>query len=188
MRYSNTTKCFYPKWGKYTNLPSDIVDVTEADFQKAMSKKADETLDIVGGKVVTVKKSKSREEAFAELKDRIIAKRQEKNAENFVYNGVTYISDEANIQGVKVRINGNPDSDPIPTFVGTPLESTWHAVGGIFTPFNCGQFREFAAAYYDHREKNFTNYTVLTIAATQAYSGGATAEQLDKFDITLGWD
>jgi hypothetical protein len=83
---------------------------------------------------------------------------------------------------------GLDDTDPIPTFVGTAIESTWANAENGFTPMNCGQFRAFASHYYNHREKNFTNYTMLTIAATQAYMAGATAEQLNAFDISQGWD
>jgi hypothetical protein len=126
--------------------------------------------------------------SFNNLKTRIIEKRREMNDANFQYLGVEYISDEPNIAGVRLQIEGLDDTDPIPTFTGTAIESTWANAENGFTPMNCGQFRAFASHYYNHREKNFTNYTMLTIAATQAYMAGATAEQLNAFDISAGWD
>jgi hypothetical protein len=126
--------------------------------------------------------------SFNNLKARIIEKRRAMNDANFQYLEVEYISDEPNIAGVRLQIEGLDDTDPIPTFTGTAIASTWANAENGFTPMNCGQFRAFASHYYSHREKNFTNYTMLTIAATQAYMAGSTAEQLLDFDITQGWD
>jgi len=126
--------------------------------------------------------------ALNDLKQRIVYLRKEKNDAIFSYLGVQYVSDEPNILGVKSQIEGLPDSDPIPTFTGTTLSSTWATAEGAFTPFTCGEFRAFAAHYYAHREKNFTNYTLLTIAAYTAYQAGAAADDLAAFDISEGWD
>jgi hypothetical protein len=126
--------------------------------------------------------------AFDSLKIRIVDKRKEKNSADFAYQGVQYVSDEPNILGVKSQIESLEDDAAIPTFTGTALASTWASAEGTFTPFNCGGFRVFASFYYSHREKNFTNYTLLTIEATQAYLAGATIEELEAFDISQGWD
>ena len=139
-------------------------------------------------KPVSVVYEKERLEAFNKLKQRIISKRQEKNSANFVYNGHPYVSDEVNIQGVRIQVDGAPGTDPIPTFVGTQLASTWHTADDQFVLFNAEQFRAFATVYFSHREKNFTNYTMLTIMATQAYNTGATVDQLNNFDISQGWN
>lgn len=149
---------------------------------------------VVGGAIVerpeyaAEQAEKSRIQAFTALKERIVAKRVAANLADFPYLGTMYVSDEPNIIGVKSQIEGMGDLDPIPTFTGTPLASTWASAEDTFAPFNCGEFRAFAAHYYSHREKNFTNYTMLTIAATQAFSGGATVEELAAFDISQGWD
>jgi len=126
--------------------------------------------------------------ALERLNTRIITMRQEKNVADFEYLGVTYKSDEANILGVKAQIFGNDPSDPIPTFTGTAIASTWAGNDGAFTPFTCGTFNDFASFYYNHRSANFTNYTVLRIAAATAYASGATVEELEAMDITQGWD
>lgn len=132
--------------------------------------------------------AKDRDDELADLRARIVAKRQEMNNADFEYNGTLFVSDEPNIQGVRLRIEGLPDSDPIPTFTGTELASTWRSAENTFVPFNCGEFRAFSNFYYNHREKNFTNYTVLTIAAMTAYANGATAAEIRSFDISQGWD
>jgi hypothetical protein len=54
MRFSKSTQCFYPLGINYAALPADITDVTQADFDLAMSRKTGETLDLVNGKVVIV--------------------------------------------------------------------------------------------------------------------------------------
>jgi hypothetical protein len=126
--------------------------------------------------------------ALAKLKTEIVAKRREKNSADFTYKGTLFVSDEPNIQGVRLMVEGLPDRDPIPTFTGTELAGTWRSAEDTFIPFTCGEFRDFSNFYYNHREKNFTNYTVLTIAAMTAYANGATAEELNNFDISQGWD
>jgi len=54
MRFSNLMQCFYPTDIAYPSLPSDIVDVTQADYDLAQSRKSGETLNVVSGKVVIV--------------------------------------------------------------------------------------------------------------------------------------
>lgn len=54
MRFSKKTQCFYPSDIQYPSLPIDIFDVTQADYDLAQTRKAGETLDFVGGKVVIV--------------------------------------------------------------------------------------------------------------------------------------
>jgi hypothetical protein len=130
----------------------------------------------------------NQKEAFENLKARILRERQKRNSLNFTYNGIEYKDDETNIQGVKIAIEGWEETLLIPTFVGTPLEGKWAAAtDGTFIDFTVAEFRLFAKTYYDRREKNFTNYTMLTIAATQAYLGGASSTILNEFDISQGW-
>jgi hypothetical protein len=57
MRYSNTTKQFYPKSRNYSELPDDLIDVLPADLKAALNRKLGESLDVVNGRVVVVSKS-----------------------------------------------------------------------------------------------------------------------------------
>lgn len=54
MRFSKITQCFYPRDIFYPSFPSDIADVTQADFDIAMSRPDGATLDLVNGKVAIV--------------------------------------------------------------------------------------------------------------------------------------
>lgn len=54
MKFSKTTRCFYPADIDYPNLPLDLIDVTKAEFDRAMARNADETLDEIGGALVIV--------------------------------------------------------------------------------------------------------------------------------------
>lgn len=54
MRFSKSTQCFYPSAIQYPNLPADIVDCTQADFNLAMTRGSGETLDFMNGEVVIV--------------------------------------------------------------------------------------------------------------------------------------
>lgn len=56
MKYSNTSKQFYPEDVPYnlSTLPSDLVQVSAEDFKKAMSRKPSETLDYQGGQLIIV--------------------------------------------------------------------------------------------------------------------------------------
>lgn len=54
MRFSKTTQCFYPEGIEYPSLPSDIVTVSQADYDLAMTRSSGETLDMVNGSIVIV--------------------------------------------------------------------------------------------------------------------------------------
>ena len=54
MRFSKSTRCFYPEDIDYPSLPADIVTVTQADFDIAMSRASGETLNVVNGAIVIV--------------------------------------------------------------------------------------------------------------------------------------
>ena len=54
MRYSDTTKTFYPEFAKYTDLPADLVTVPDSDFVEAMGRDPRESITMVNGRVVAV--------------------------------------------------------------------------------------------------------------------------------------
>lgn len=49
MRYSKITGGFYPVSENYTNLPTDLIDITDADYNAAMNLSAGETIGVVNG-------------------------------------------------------------------------------------------------------------------------------------------
>lgn len=117
----------------------------------------------------------------------IISRRQIENNKDFYYNNVPYKSDEINIQGVRLATERMIDAAKIPTFKGTEIEGTWATADERFIPFTVGEFRKFSNYYFELRNKNFTNYTLLAIALTKIYNNGATKEQILNFNIEDGW-
>lgn len=117
----------------------------------------------------------------------IISRRQIENSKDFYYNNVPYKSDETNIQGVRLATERMMDNTKIPTFKRTEIEGTWATADERFIPFTVGEFRKFSNYYFELRNKNFTNYTLLAIALTKIYNNGATKEQILNFNIEDGW-
>jgi hypothetical protein len=54
MKYSKITGCFYPEEIKYPSLPSDVVDVPQADFNAAMARNVGDTLALINNRIVIV--------------------------------------------------------------------------------------------------------------------------------------
>ena len=57
MRYSPTTKCFYPEWGNYAELPEDIVTVPDEDVDVVAGKGLRDTVSLENGRIVLVAES-----------------------------------------------------------------------------------------------------------------------------------
>jgi hypothetical protein len=53
MRYSPTTKCFYPEWGQYDNLPTDLIDATEEEFMLTVNRPINHRITVINGRVAT---------------------------------------------------------------------------------------------------------------------------------------
>ncbi len=54
MKFSNTTKCFYPEDIDYPSLPEDLIDVVQGDYDSAMARPVGATLDVIDGQLVIV--------------------------------------------------------------------------------------------------------------------------------------
>lgn len=54
MRFAKSTGCFYPESENYAELPADIIDVPQEDFDAAMARNPGDTLDVVDGRVIIV--------------------------------------------------------------------------------------------------------------------------------------
>ena len=52
MRYADSTGCFYPEDIEYTDLPDDLIDATDAEYQAALSaREQGGSLTVVAGKL-----------------------------------------------------------------------------------------------------------------------------------------
>ena len=54
MKFSKTTGCFYPNDLQYTSLPTDLIDISQPDYELAMARQPGDTLDVVDGAPVVV--------------------------------------------------------------------------------------------------------------------------------------
>lgn len=57
MKFSPSTKCFYPDNVEYREFPVDLVEVPQSDYDTACARAPGETLDFINGRVVIVPKS-----------------------------------------------------------------------------------------------------------------------------------
>jgi hypothetical protein len=99
MRFSNTTKCFYPKNIDYPSLPGDLIDVALEDYNIALARSPDERLDIVAGKVVVVPTTLSSDELSAIHRENI----GKAIVAGIDFNGLHYptaITDQLNMAGL----------------------------------------------------------------------------------------
>lgn len=126
-------------------------------------------------------------QAYIMKLEEIVSRRQIENNKIFYYNGVPYKSDEINIQGVRLATERMIDAAKIPTFKKSEIEGTWATADERFIPFTVGEFRKFSNYFFEFRNQNFTNYTLLSIALTRIYNNGATKEQILNFNIENGW-
>lgn len=56
MKYSKTTGCFYPEGVSYSDVPADLIEVSQEDFDSAMARSPGDTLDVLNGRVVVIPK------------------------------------------------------------------------------------------------------------------------------------
>lgn len=54
MKFSKTTRCFYPDYAHYATTPDDLIEVTQGGYAAAMSRGPGEALDVVNGQLVIV--------------------------------------------------------------------------------------------------------------------------------------
>ena len=79
MRFSPSTKAFYPESIHYPNLPSDVVTVSDADFKVAQAARtAGHEIEFLGGKLaIKVKEGKTLQKAKEQKKAEIAARKHQ---------------------------------------------------------------------------------------------------------------
>jgi len=74
MKFSKITGCFYPEYIQYSELPTDLIAITDDDYCAAMNRAAGETLDVQGGNLIIVPaRVRTAEQAFSDVKNIAIA-------------------------------------------------------------------------------------------------------------------
>lgn len=79
MRFSPSTKAFYPENIHYPNIPSDVVTVSDADFKVAQAARtAGHEIEFFGGKLmIRAKQGRTLQQAKAQKKAELMAKKQQ---------------------------------------------------------------------------------------------------------------
>lgn len=125
MKFSKKTGVFYPDDIWYSDLPDDIIDVPQEDFNAAMARNPEDTLDVVEGRVVVIPKpALTRAESVAEAWARIKAERDRRKSQGGIKIGAKWFhSDDASrIQQIGLVMMG----------AGIPVNTQWKTMDGSF--------------------------------------------------------
>ena len=144
MRYSNTTKCFYPDEVEYPSLPDDLIDVPADDLIAVIERdQATETLDVVGGRVVIVPRVFTLDEIKAGKMAELESTYDTVTHVDFVYMGSTFSADETSQQRlVKLSVS-------LAGGGAIPAGLYWPDVNGVHVSMNKAQFQGLADAMFN---------------------------------------
>lgn len=94
MKYSKTTKCFYPKEIQYANLPADIIEIEQTYYDKAMARNVGETFDFIDGVlVINTAPVLTREQIIRQVWEKIKSERTRRQNAGVNVGGVWFNSD-----------------------------------------------------------------------------------------------
>jgi len=171
MRFSNTTKCFYPLSENYAELPADIIEVPQEDFDAAMARAPGDTLDVIDGRVVVVPKAApTRAELTAESWHGIKAERDRRKAGGVKVGAKWFHSDDGSrIQQIGLVMMGAsiPANLQWKTMDGTFITMTQTLASQVFQAAAASDQAIFAVA-----EQHKTAMEASADPASYDYSGG----------------
>lgn len=149
MKYSQTTGCFYPSWGAYDNLPTDLIDVTTEEFEVAIGRPLDHRIAVINGRVaiepIPLPSLQERQAAVWEL---IKAERLARNDGGVLVDGYWFHTDGySRIQhlGLKDEVKDTEglDTDTLSIDGETVL---WKTMSGEFVPMTRKRVKDIVAA------------------------------------------
>ena len=177
MRYSESTGCFYPAWGKYDDLPADLIPVSRADFLVAINRPDGYSLVVANGRVTIAAAPLSPlAERQAIARDAIKGKEAQKNAKKIEHPQIAgvFFEPTGKIDKIIGRSDALANSDPLPTNGGC-----FDDVGENPIPMTVGQLKKLRNAIIDREEANYQNRKAHVSAMKAApdpltydYSGG----------------
>lgn len=186
MRFSKTTGCFYPGEIAYGDLPADIIDVPQEDFEAAMAKALGDTLDVVNGRVVIVPRpAPTLAEVHAGKLEAIKAERDRRKAGGFKVGALWFHSDaDSRIQylGLKDKARdliagGGAMTDKL-TILGQTVK--WKTMDGYFVDASAQVAFDIVAAAGDLDGQLFA------AAETHKAAMEASADPA-SYDFSAGW-
>lgn len=186
MRFSKSTGCFYPESEQYKELPADIIDVPQGDYDAAMARSPGDTLDVVNGRVLVVPKpSLTSTEVKAAKWESIKAERDRRKAGGFKVGTQWFHSDaDSRIQhlGLKDKARdliaaGGAMTDNL-TILGQPVR--WKTIDGSFATVTAQLAFDIVAAAGDLDARLFA------VAETHRAAMEAAADPA-AYDFSAGW-
>ena len=186
MRFSKTAGCFYPGEIAYGDLPADIIDVPQEDFEAAMTKALGDTLDVVNGRVVIVPRpAPTLAEVHAGKWEAIKTERDRRKAGGFKVGALWFHSDaDSRIQhlGLKGKARdliaaGGAMADNL-TILGQPVR--WKTMDGSFANVTAQLAFDIVAAAGDLDARLFA------VAETHRAAMEAAADPA-VYDFSAGW-
>ena len=171
MKFSKKTGVFYPDDIRYSDLPDDIIDVPQEDFNAAMARNPEDTLDVVEGRVVVIPKpALTRAESVAEAWARIKAERDRRKAGGVKVGAKWFHSDDGSrIQQMGLVMMGAniPANLQWKTMDGSFITMTQALAGNVFAAAAASDQTVFAAA-----ETHRVAMEASADPASYDYSGG----------------
>lgn len=186
MRFAKSTWCFYPESLEYPELPADLIEVPQEDFDAAMAHNPGDTLDVVNGRVVVVQKpAPTASEIKAAKWEGIKAERDRRKAGGFKVGALWFHSDaDSRIQhlGLKDKArdliaSGGTMTDNL-TILGQPVR--WKTMNGSFANVTAQLAFDIVAAVGDLDARLFA-VAETHRAAMEAAIGP------DAYDFSAGW-
>lgn len=171
-RFAKSTGCFYPLSENYAELPADIIEVPQEDFDAAMARQPGETLDVVGGRVVVIPKpAPTHAELIAEAWRGIKTERDSRKAGGVKVGAKWFHSDDASrIQQLALVMMG----------ASLPAGLQWKTMDGSFitmTPALAQQVFTAQAA---------SDQAIFTVAEQHRVAMEASADPA-SYDYSTGW-
>lgn len=185
-RFSKQTGNFYPFSEHYAELPSDLIEVPQQDFDVAMSRAPGDVLDVVDGRVVVVPKpAPTAAEIKASKWEAIKAERDRRKAGGFKVGTLWFHSDaDSRIQhiGLKDKARdllaaGGAMTDNL-TILGQPVR--WKTMDGSFADATAQLAFDIVAAAGDLDARLFA------VAETHRAAMEAAADP-SAYDFYAGW-
>lgn len=187
IRFAKSTGCFYPFSENYVELPADIIEVLQEDFDAAMSRNPGDTLEVIDGRIVVIPKpAPTLAQLKAEAWDAIKAERDRRKSGGVKVGAKWFHTDD----GSKTQHLANKDTARDQLAAGgqmgdflldpaTGAKIPWKTMDGTFIPLTVqltfdivkaaksGEFAIFAAA-----ETHRAAMEASADPASYDYSGG----------------
>lgn len=186
MRFSKKTGCFYPEDIRYEDLPDDLIDVPQEDFDAAMARSPGDMFDVVNGRVVVVPKpAPTIAETKAAKWETIKAERDRRKAGGFKVGTLWFHSDaDSRIQhlGLKEKARdllaaAGSMTDNL-SMLGQPVR--WKTMDGSFANVTAQLAFDIVAAAGDLDARLFA------VAETHRAAMEAAADPA-AYDFSAGW-